>query len=245
VPVGGNLVQVVAGRRVETGRVCDWKRGKVCGLSAGSRRRLQRRLASINRDVAGLPLFVTLTYPGEWSDDGRVWKRDLKAWWKRLRRRWPGASAVWRLEFQRRGAPHYHLLLFGVPSLPVKWLARSWYEVVGSGDERHLLAGTQVQRVKSWRGVAAYASKYMAKVGGGPAVALDVGRVWGVLGGEHLPVLVVDVLTTFGEFFKLRRVLRRYLARRGVCLPDRSEWQGRSAFLSWATGQKLLGWLAK
>lgn len=243
VPVGGNLVELKAGRRVGVAPP-GGPRGRVVEFSAAARRRLQRRLASINREVAGLPLFVTLTYPLEWSEDGRRWKRDLKAWWGRVRRRWPAASAVWRLEFQKRGAPHYHLLVFGVPSLPVAWVSRSWYQVVGSGDPKHLAAGTQVARVKSWRGVAAYASKYMAKIGGGSVLA-DVGRYWGVLGGENLPVVVVEVVLSFAQFFKLRRVLRRYLAGRGVRLPDKSEWQGRTCFMSWDVGARLLAGLAR
>ena len=44
-----------------------------------------------------------------------------------------------------------------------EWLARIWYEVVGSGDFRHYQAGTSCERVRSWKGVACYASKYMSK----------------------------------------------------------------------------------
>ena len=44
------------------------------------------------------------------------------------------------------------------------WLSLAWYECVGSGDVKHLAAGTQVQAAKGARQVKAYASKlYAAK----------------------------------------------------------------------------------
>src|SRR5262245_28394097 len=125
------------------------QRGTIRGFSRASRRRMLRWVQTIDREMSGMPLFVTLTYPGDWPGDPRRWKRDLDAWLKRLRRAQPAAWAVWRLEPQRRGAPHYHLLVFGVDCLPIEWLSRTWFEVVGSGDLRHLVAGTQVQRVRS------------------------------------------------------------------------------------------------
>jgi len=37
-----------------------------------------------------------------------------------------------------------------------EWFAVMWYEIVGSGESRHLAAGTGVETVKSVRGVFAY-----------------------------------------------------------------------------------------
>jgi hypothetical protein len=161
---------------------CGGERGAIRGFSEASRRRMLQFLQTIDREKSGMPLFVTLTYPGEWPGDPRRWKRDLQVWLGRLKRALPQAWAVWRLEPQRRGAPHYHLLVFGVASLPKLWLSRTWFEVVGSGDERHLRAGTQVQAVESWRGVIFYAAKYLAKaVEELPAEwRQGVGRWWGV-----------------------------------------------------------------
>ncbi len=47
------------------------------------------------------------------------------------------------LEFQDRGAPHYHILITGI--IERQKLSRMWYEVVGSDDPRHLQAGTSIQ----------------------------------------------------------------------------------------------------
>jgi len=68
------------------------------------------------------------------------------------------------LEYQQR-APHFHLVVMGVPFLARQWLSRAWYQIVGSDDPRHLRAGTQVQRCKSTRKAhQSYAAKYVAKI---------------------------------------------------------------------------------
>lgn len=229
-------------------------RGAVRGFSKESRRRMLQWLQTIDRERAGFPLFVTLTYPRQWPGDTRRWKRDLSVWLARLKRALPDAWAVWKLEPQMRGAPHYHLLVFGVDSLPKEWLSRTWYEVVGSGDERHPRAGTQVQRVESWRGVTAYAAKYLAKELGAlpPMWQQGVGRWWGVHRRSRAPREAMDVGLTDAVFCRIRRVLRRYLG--GVGVGRRRVWQdwrlgsggflrqGQRAGLSDGAMVRLVGW---
>lgn len=160
-------------------------RGCVHGFSARSRGRMLRLLAMLRRE--SLPLFVTLTYPAVWSGDHREWKRNLHAFGEWLRR-WSGgrASAVWKLELQDRSAPHFHLLVYGTRFLPYRLLARVWYRIVGSGDVKHLLAGTSVEAIRSRRGVMSYASKrYMGKEWDSE---LALGRCWGVLNRSSLPL---------------------------------------------------------
>ena len=180
-------------------------------------------LASLRRDTSP-PLFVTLTYPARWDPDPERWKRDLHAWVRRLLRRYPHASVIWRLEFQERGAPHFHLLVFGVEFIPARWVSRTWAEVVGSGDPRHERAGTRVERVRSWRGVMRYASKYLAKPQEGPTGW--TGRVWGVYGRANLPLATfVAVRLTLDQFADVRRILARLvgLSLRGWTL-SRGLW---------------------
>ena len=161
-------------------------------FSKKSRKRLMETLAKTKRHVK--PLFVTLTYPDEFSDDKRDWKRDIDTFGKRFLRRFPRGAFVWRMELKERKtgvnagrvAPHFHLLVWGVvPSRLRRWVSRSWFEVVGSGDERHLRAGTSVERIRSARGVMAYASKYISKVD--EAHSSDVGRHWGIIGRDNVP----------------------------------------------------------
>src|ERR687890_2892038 len=95
-------------------------RGRIRGFSRGSRRNLLRRLASINRTAfrayEGRLISITLTYPSEFPEDPEVCKRHLKTLRKRLTREFGPFSGYWRMGIQRRGAWHFHLLLFVPPS---------------------------------------------------------------------------------------------------------------------------------
>lgn len=189
------------------------KRGKIWEFSASSRRRLVTMVAGT--DPAARALFVTLTYR-EFADCGRRWKRDLATWWKRVLERWPGAACVWKLEPQPgRGAPHYHLIVWGVPFMPMDWLAVTWADVTGDTSPEHVRAGTRVEAVRSHRGVLAYAAKYLchraearsraeieAGITAGTRTRADLevwerwqsaGRWWGVLGRARVPMLVEEV----------------------------------------------------
>ena len=93
------------------------------------------------------------------------------------------------------------------------WFAVNWYEVVGSGEPRHLAAGTGVETVKSSRGVYYYASKYMADVKDDPGPEYDgIGRCWGIMGREHLPwATVVEMSLSWEQGIRLKRAAVRYL----------------------------------
>jgi hypothetical protein len=182
-------------------------RGRIFGMSAASRKRLFDQLNQVKRSAFRDALFVTLTYPAEYSLNWREWKRDLQAFLKRLCREYPRVSVLWRLEFQRRGAPHFHLFVFGVRFLPYALVGRWWFEVVGSGDQKHLAAGTEVRRVQNRRKAIHYVAKYMAKpdpeCGERPT-----GRVWGVRGGKWLPIFLHTVFVGDDAFRLLQSVLR-------------------------------------
>jgi hypothetical protein len=160
VALGGEYARLRMAGAKQSGGGC---RGPICGFSRASRRRLLDLVNQVDRRCITSMLFVTLTYPSEFPESWQVWKAHLKAMIMRLRRRYPGIKLLWRLEFQQRGAPHFHILVLNVERIDISWLSAAWFEVVGSGDAKHLLAGTQVARVRSWRGVLFYVGKYLAK----------------------------------------------------------------------------------
>jgi len=83
------------------------------------------------------------------------------------------------LEFQGRGAPHYHLI--ASEAVPKEELSERWYKIVGSGDEKHLRAGTQIGRIQSKGHLYEYLSGYIKKLDQKtPPVGFEnVGRFWG------------------------------------------------------------------
>jgi len=219
---GGSMLKMCkggAGRKFGGGL-----RGDIKGFSYGSRRRLMLMIARLRRD-AELPVFITLTYPADYPDPN-VSKVHLNAFFKRFKRRFEEGGAVWKLEPQERGAPHFHILVWGCElSELMEFVPSMWYEIAGGGDILHLKwhrgelgSGNKhcVQKVKSFRGVWAYASKYLGKT-------FDVagwgkkwtGRFWGVKSKENVPFgeetrvevekcLVVEVMRYQRRFAKIR-----------------------------------------
>src|ERR1051325_3644613 len=183
------------------------KRGEVVSFSRKSRRRMLRLFATVSRTALGRSLLVTLTYPRSFPTESSTYKRHFLTFSKRLRRTFPTSSAIWKLEFQERGAPHFHLIVMGVPFLARQWLSRAWFQIVGSGDDRHFRAGTQVQRAHSTRKTLAYVAKYVAKVSSTKAGA-HTGRFWGVVGRRSLDAHSLDWQLERGGQRSLSRAVR-------------------------------------
>jgi hypothetical protein len=162
---------------------------------------------------------VTLTYPDDYPDDPELCKRHLKAFRKRLQREYGPFAAFWRLGIQRRGAWHFHLLMFVGPSIgPVRELRRfissSWYEVTGKVSEGHLRTGTRVEAVRKWREATSYVERYMAKPEAFPE-GLETGRIWGVWNENLLPVRWETVEVSLRDAFRIRRIYRKLARRNG------------------------------
>ena len=124
---------------------------------------------------------------------------------------------LWKLEPQKRGAPHFHLLVYGIPYLAWQIVAVRWVEIVNEcklpknfptekgklgaalfhewihsvenyAVANHLAAGVRVEAIRSKNGVMRYCSKnYMGKECAVPEGWENVGRFWGVVGRKNLP----------------------------------------------------------
>jgi len=138
-----------------------------------------------------------MAWPASWHG----YKAHLRTFLARLKRKWPMCTGwLWRLEFQRRGAPHFHLVLFWKRGhrLPAGlldvWCRVNWDAVLyESTDAMHLRHGAHVEDVHTDRGVArlcSYLVKELAKVM--QAQDEPCGRLWGY-GGE-LPTSAGRVL---------------------------------------------------
>ena len=157
-------------------------RGKITEFSEGSGRRMRAYLRTC---TAEYKVFGTLTYPVGLSLTGPEIKRHLHVFKQSVKRYCDNSafSLFWFLEFTQSGVPHFHF--FCTDFLPKEWLARRWYEIVGTEDLRHRQAGTRIEGFKRGRdGTIAYASKYAAKQYQKmiPEGAESMGRFWGVCG---------------------------------------------------------------
>ena len=161
------------------------ERSEITMFSKKSRRRLA--FVASNTDVV-FRTMLTLTYPLEYPSDGKTVKKHFHAFLSWLRRDTGGTSYLWFLEFQKRGAPHFHILIsMPMPSsvadrsafrLRMSW---TWYRLVGSGDLKHFAAGCRAARIRNKEGARNYTVKYAWKMKQKtiPKEYRNVGRLWG------------------------------------------------------------------
>lgn len=172
------------------------KRGKVTEFSDSSRERLASHL--VNLPSGSIKSFLTLTYPETFPTDGKSIKyhlQKMRQWFKRR-----GVSGVWFLEFQRRGAPHFHAFLSGF--LSAESVAEQWVNVVSPANESEWVKMLAVHKgearghnsdknrpcielLRCSEAMQKYATKYAYKCEQKivPVDFLEVGRFWGSWGG--------------------------------------------------------------
>lgn len=166
-------------------------RGDVTGWSAESRRRMVKTLEALPWDRLGRLAWIGLTYPAEYPEDGRIVKRQFDNWLNRWRRAFGQPVGAWKIEYQRRGAPHYHVLLTWPEGRSVEdlrqWVGATWYEVCGRISVDHLKAGTKCDVWRMEDSPAAYFAGYGQKASKEYQQAprpgyVAPGRFWGLVG---------------------------------------------------------------
>ncbi len=195
----GNLLICKETSRAVPHNFVNTSRGSINKLTAGAATRMRRYLRECAAEYTNM---VTLTYPGFYSSNGAVVKEHLRRFLQELKRKIDRDrldilhySTFWFLEFQERGAPHFHL--FTTHSFDKDFVSRRWYEIVNSEDTRHLRAGTRVEKLTAGRGgTISYASKYAAKQYQKevPVGYENVGRFWGVSG--YRATMAADTFVT-------------------------------------------------
>ncbi|MBE5479455.1 hypothetical protein PP352_18575 [Mycobacteroides abscessus] len=191
-----------------------------------------------------VPAMVTLTYPGDWevvAPDGASVKRHMVLWRKRFQREYgEPARYIWKLEFQRRGAPHIHLWMAPPISLGrsgrgfAQWLSTTWAQIVNHPDPvqkaRHRLAGTAIDvrnglKACDPKRLAIYFTKHSSPNVNGDKeyqhIVPDLwrvpgcgpGRFWGVYGLKKATA-VVEVAQD--AYLAARRIVRRWSRSQAV-----------------------------
>jgi len=194
----------------------QWDRapvGPITELSSAARRRMIWATKTIDFDQFPRIAFATLTYHDNWK--GRDHKRDLDSYLKRIRRIYPDIQYLWRLELQRRGAPHYHHLFLS-PTTPIDCdlLADHWHTLVDPDNIHHKKHGAEVTVLDSgWLGVSMYLTKYSTKPEDREGAVFE-GRRWGRSGGLKSNHVTGEYPLSTKEEVKLRRFLRGLLRSR-------------------------------
>jgi hypothetical protein len=123
--------------------------------------------------------FITLTYH-EAVPDAHVCKNHLRALLKRFYREYGQLAVLWRLELQKRGAWHFHLIIWGMPYLPKDDLLTDWRSITGQPT----ITQVDIKLIDDAKKARSYVAKYIGK--DQVSSLLDymtnraVGRFWGM-----------------------------------------------------------------
>jgi len=129
-------------------------------------------------------------------------------------RKWEGRVFDWEKqvgEEKYKGLLENHPGMLGLDSFR-DWVARHWYDVVGSKSFSHFRAGTRVEKLRTTKGAFAYVAKrYVAKKQEMSELKHKPGRFWGVIGRKNLPLgKREDREVCAKEAVQIRRFMRRY-----------------------------------
>jgi hypothetical protein len=183
------------------------ERGEITEFSRQSRKRLMQLFASVAESaVRESAVFIGLTYHRDWPATPAGCRAQLRAFLKSLRRQYPNTAVIWRLEFQRRGAPHYHLLVVGTPFVDSELVTTWWGDIAHGESEYHGRMATNTQQIKTWYHACAYVSKEIAKVSQSKWGEKN-GRYWGVEGRQFLPAEVDEIPLTLPQFSRLKEIV--------------------------------------
>jgi hypothetical protein len=201
-------------------------RGKVVSLSDTSRRNLMLYLAKMSRHAQAYTM--TLTLPGDFKPLSPAM---VHLCFKKLSNRltacrlFSKVGFVWKRELQKRGALHYHLLLYGLEGDETRhsfqcWMAKHWNALVCanlSEDEagKHLRWHNHPKNMDKVRGnIAGYFAKYLGKPLETVAESIP-GRWWGKVNGDALPVSAcVELPLPLPAAVLAHRVARKILKKR-------------------------------
>lgn len=137
-------------------------------------------------------------------------------------------------------APHFHLLVWNVDYKNLReWIPQNWYEVVGSGDEKHLAAGTRVERVRSSRGVLFYTAKYICK--SDSYVMAGWGRYWGVVNRDMLKTIQGKKIVTEIDDPTAITILRYMRRKASECYDRKGKFIGRRKIPKWGYKFTIIG----
>ena len=221
--IQGSLVKIKRPQTTSIKSTLKGTRGAITEFTAKSRKRLIEKTARLNlNDAEWLekPKFVTLTY-GQAYPDSETAHNHLRALLERFRRLAPNSSGIWRLEYQKRGAPHFHIIMFNLPFVPKDEIAKMWAEIIGKEywdlsvkNPRYPM--TRIEALMNAKHVMFYVSKYVAKheksaAGSGFNVVpyLHAGRFWGVFNAKFLPFAEL-IFTSISDIEPIDNILWQF-----------------------------------
>lgn len=193
------------------------ERGAITGFSPRARKNMLETVSRIDWTKHNAT-FITLTYH-VLVPSAKVCKTHLRTLQKRLYRRFGLLPNLWKLEPQKRGAWHFHLIVWDMPYMPQKELLAWWQEIAGQPTITQVRIELIGNAHKARSYVAKYAGKdfdsslfnYMSNLPGWE----NPGRFWGVENRKNITWMELITYTAVMNkgFFDFKRACRRFQVR--------------------------------
>lgn len=219
------------------------KRGEITSFTAAARRRLRHALLTLSVPDS-IRLGITLTVPWIVDDFGSLmdeWRDCVNRFCVSFRRAYPHSGLIYRVELQRRGAPHLHALMYisfsdiaampgdadlSAPSVVAAMLQKinidclvMWVRAVPNmhhGNMGHFARrGVRVESLVSDIVMYRYICDHTSKAK--QAQLGYKGKQWGIVGRANFRPSPVSVLPPFqddGHQVRFMRLLRRVMRYR-------------------------------
>lgn len=183
------------------------KENDISEFSSKSRVRALKKLSMIDPLLVSRPYFVTLTYHEIFPAGAREIKRDLDSFIKRLKRLYPVCHYFWRIELQKRGAPHFHFIIwfpidFKLPD-PTSFhdqLLSAWLPFTKCGCNACKRHSIDFRLIDDYKKAIYYVSKYLAK-SEPHAREIKLGRIWGL--SRNIPITQKQLFIGHHDFITL------------------------------------------
>ena len=131
--------------------------------------------------------FLTLTHTSQCPQSPRHYKKIMDTRFRKaILRKFPQFSCVWRLEKQRNGEPHLHLITYGIPVTLENFvfLRDAWHTAL----DIPIAPRIEFTRLKSSTGAYLYLTGHHSKRSQ-TWEGESVGRYWGAMCRKNLPFL--------------------------------------------------------
>ena len=195
------------------------KDNDISKFSVNSRRRLLTLLSKINLSKYSIPVFATFTFHNLYPDNSQKLKNLIDKFLKSIKRIDENIAYVYRLEWQKRNAPHFHFMFFfptyydanKIESLTKK-IKLYWFSYLEDHDYYTYKYSVDFVKVNDKRKVFSYISKYTCKIENESEFSY-IGRRWGCsknLNFSSLARAVCDV-----KFMNhLKRTFWKYISKK-------------------------------
>lgn len=220
-------------------------RGKIKVFSTRSLRRFMSYMVRIGRQDP--PIMLTLTYREEvnWQTS----KNDLRTFLMFISRKWDAAGG-WRLEMQKRGVIHFHVLAWNFAHMCEGELTDSerimkerWCKITGQGsDPDRMREGLQVTLCGNDTAARRYVAGHAAKQ---DQLAYGKGRHWGLFNRKklQLDIPAEEAALTIKQVYAFNRALRNWQSAYNG--GKRYDYNKRTSFdcsMEKRHARKLLAW---